>query len=339
MSQTVLVTGGAGYIGSVLIPTLVDEGKSVRVVDRLFWGAEPLNRLNGAVEVIEADVRDLPPSVLDGVDAVIHLAGISNDPTADFAPEANWQMNAIATKTLADKCLECGIRRIVFGSTCSIYDGLPSGVVYDEAAEVKPRGAYSGSKAFAEQALLEATSHGLEPVILRQGTVYGPSLRMRYDLVVQTLLKDALTNRKLNLHGGGYIWRPLVDIRDTATAFAMCLDAPGEVVGGRIFNVVHRNYQVRELAEEVQQVLGNLGIEVELVDTPAPDLVRDYRCSNTLLTETLGFTPSISVREAVEDLMAFMETHQLADFDNPRYYNIQWLSARAEQLETYSVDI
>lgn len=335
MTQTVLVTGGAGYIGSVLVAKLVAAGKAVRVVDRLYWGADSLSCLGDAVEIVQGDVRNMPASALDGVDAVVHLAGLSNDPTADFAPKANWQMNAIATKTLAEKCLDSGVRRIVFGSTCSVYDGLPSGVVYDESAEVNPRGAYAGSKAFAEQALLEVATRGLEPVILRQGTVYGPSPRMRFDLVVQTLLKDALTKRRLQLHGGGYIWRPLVDIRDTASVFMICLEAPGDLVGGKIFNVVHRNYQVRELAEEVQQVLRCHGINVELEDVPAPQMVRDYRCSNSLLTSTIGFTPSISVRDAVEDMMQFVEARGMDDFDNPRYYNIRWLSARAEQLETY----
>ncbi len=336
MSERILVTGGAGYIGSVLVPQLVDQGKSVRVVDRLYWGGESIDWLGDSVEIIEGDVRDLPASVLDGVDAVIHLAGLSNDPTANFAPAANWEMNALATKALAQNCLDHGIRRIVFGSTCSIYDGLPGNQEYDETTEVSPIGAYASSKAFAEKALLEAASQGLEPVILRQGTIYGPSRRMRYDLVVQTLLKNALTNKRLDLHGGGYIWRPLVDIRDTSKAFALCLDAPVNLVGGKIFNVVYRNYQVRELAEEVAQILENRGIETELVTTPAPELLRDYRCSNALLTATLGFTPSISVRDSVEDMLQFVETHNLDDFENPRYYNIQWLSARAQQLATYS---
>ena len=336
MNQRILVTGGAGYIGSVLVPQLVTQGKAVRVVDRLYWGDESISWLGDSVEIIEGDVRDLPTSALDDVDAVIHLAGLSNDPTANFAPEANWEMNALATKALAENCLEHGIRRIVFGSTCSIYDGLPGNQVYDETADVNPIGAYASSKAFAERALLEAESQGLEPVILRQGTVYGPSRRMRYDLVVQTLLKDALSNKRLSLHGGGYIWRPLVDIRDTSSVFALCVDAPAELVKGKIFNVVHRNYQVRELAEEVERILEARGIRIELVSTPAPELLRDYRCSNALLTSTLGFTPSISVRDSVEDMLQFVETYNLGDFDNPRYYNIKWLSARAEQLATYS---
>ena len=335
MTQTVLVTGGAGYIGSVLVPKLVAAGNSVRVIDRLYWGADSLKCVSDSVEIIEGDVRNIPDSALDRGDAIIHLAGLSNDPSADFAPEANWQMNAIASQTLAEKCLEHGIRRLVFGSTCSIYDGLPSGAIYDETAEVDPRGAYATSKAFAEKALLEASRKGLETVILRQGTVYGPSLRLRYDLVVQTMLKDALSQRRLQLHGGGYVYRPMVDIRDTTTAFMLCAEAPEDRVGGRIFNVVHRNYQVRELAQEVQQVLGNRGIAVDLIEAPAPPLVRDYRCSNELLTATIGFTPAISGGESVEDLMQFVETHHMDDFENDRYYNIRWLTTMKDQLTTF----
>jgi nucleoside-diphosphate-sugar epimerase len=336
MAQTVLVTGGAGYIGSVLVPKLVAAGKTVKVIDRLYWGTDSISSVADSIEIIEGDVRNIPDAALDGVDAIIHLAGLSNDPTADFAPEANWQMNAIASQALAKKCLENGIKRLVFGSTCSIYDGLPSGVIYDETAEVNPRGAYATSKAFAEKALLEASEQGLETVILRQGTVYGPSLRLRYDLVVQTMLKDALSKRQLQLHGGGYIYRPMVDIRDTTTAFMLCAEAPAENVQGQIFNVVHLNYQVRELAQEVQQVLKKRGVEVELVDAPAPDLVRDYRCSNEKLTNAIGFTPGVSVGESVEDLMQFVETHHMDDFDNDRYYNIRWLTPMKDQLTSFS---
>jgi len=335
MTQTVLVTGGAGYIGSVLVPKLVANGNSVRVIDRLYWGTDSLNCVSESVDIIEGDVRNIPDSALNGVDSIIHLAGLSNDPTADFAPEANWQMNAIASQSLAEKCLNHGIRRLVFGSTCSIYDGLPNGVIYDETAEVKPRGAYATSKAFAEKALLEASEKGLETVILRQGTVYGPSLRLRYDLVVQTMLKDALSQRRLQLHGGGYVYRPMVDIRDTTTAFMLCTEAPRERVAGQIFNVVHRNYQVRELAQEVQKVLEKRGIGVELINAPEPPLVRDYRCSNELMTSAVGFTPTISVGESVEDLMKFVETHHMDDFENDRYYNIRWLTPMKEQLSTF----
>ena len=144
-----------------------------------------------------ADVRDVPDTALDGIDGVINLSGLSNDPTAEFDPDANWQMNAIATETLGQKCVERGIERYVFASSCSLYDGLPPGM-HDETADIQPRAAYATSKRYGEEALLKLADEGLTPVLLRNGTVYGWSPRMRFDLVVNTFVKDALLNGRLH---------------------------------------------------------------------------------------------------------------------------------------------
>ncbi len=199
------------------------------------------------IELVVGDVRDVPESALDGIDGVINLSGLSNDPTAEFNPEANWQMNAIATETLGRACLERGIERYVFASSCSLYDGMPPGM-HAEDADIQPRAAYATSKRYGEEKLLELAGEGLCPVILRNGTVYGWSPRMRFDLVVNTFVKDALLSGSLKLHGGGWMWRPLVDIRDCADAMIAAYEAPAEKVRGEIFNVVHSNYQIRELA-------------------------------------------------------------------------------------------
>src|SRR4051795_2388112 len=215
--QTILVAGGAGYIGCVLVPKLVERGYKVRLLDRMYFGEQGLDVVRDRIETVVADVRDIPESALDGVDGVINLSGLSNDPTAEFDPEANWQMNAIATETLGRMCVERGISRYVFASSCSLYDGMPPGM-HDETADIQPRAAYATSKRYGEERLLElaAEDPGFSPVILRNGTVYGWSPRMRYDLVVNTFTKDALLNGKLMLHGGGWMWRPLVDVRDVS---------------------------------------------------------------------------------------------------------------------------
>src|SRR6478672_2550068 len=215
--QRVLVAGGAGYIGCVLCERLLARGYRVRVLDRLWWGEQPLAAIRHRIELVEADVRELPAGALDGVDAVMNLAGLSNDPTAEYDPEANWQMNALASETLGNACTERGIERLVFASSCSLYDGLPSGM-HDESAPIAPHGAYATSKRYGEEALLGLIDSGLCPVILRNGTVYGFSPRMRYDLVVNTFVKDALLQERLLLHGGGWMWRPLVDVRDVSDA-------------------------------------------------------------------------------------------------------------------------
>src|SRR3954467_3019873 len=301
--QTVLVAGGAGYIGCVLVPRLLDRGYRVRVLDRLYFGEEPMTPFRDRVDLVVADVRDLPDSALDGVDGVINLSGLSNDPTAEYDPEANWQMNALGTETLAQKCVERGIERYVFASSCSLYDGLPPGM-HDETAPIAPRAAYATSKRYGEEALLKLADRGLVPVLLRNGTVYGYSPRMRFDLVVNTFVKDALLNGKLMLHGGGWMWRPLVDVRDVADAMIAAFEAPADKVRGEIFNVLPSNYQIRELAMivagSVQIVTGRT---IELEEVAAPKLTRDYECSNAKLSVNLGFIPRHSVLEAVTDLL------------------------------------
>jgi nucleoside-diphosphate-sugar epimerase len=327
--RTVLVTGGAGYIGAVLTGRLLERGYNVRLLDRLYWGEGPLKAYAGRIEVEVADVRDIPGSALEDVDDVIHLAGLSNDPTAEYDPEANWQMNAVATEALGHACVARGIERIVFASSCSLYDGLPPGM-HDESAQISPRGAYATSKRYGEEALLDLIPGGLCPVILRNGTVYGFSPRMRYDLVVNTFVKDALLEERLLLHGGGWMWRPLVDVRDVSDAMIAALEAPAEVVRGEVFNVLHSNYQIRELAMLVAGSVQLLGRHVTLEESPAPRLTRDYECSNVKLSQKLGFTPRRSVVEAVSEILAEIDLSDRSSLTDPRYYNLRWLDLMHE---------
>ena len=333
MGARILVTGGAGYIGAVLVPMLLERGYDVRVLDRLYWGTEPLAPILRDIELLEGDVRDLPCGILDGVAAVVHLAGLSNDPTAEFAPLANWKMNAEATESLARSCADHGIERFTFGSSCSVYDSLPAGVVYDEAAALTPRGAYAGSKAQAEIYLHKATGAGFQPTILRQGTVYGTSPRMRYDLVVNTFVRDAMRLGRLMLHGGGTMHRPLVDIRDVAEAHIACLEAPIEQVGGRTFNVLHRNLPIHAVADAVIREFASRGHTVEVQHAPLPSIVREYQCANDSLPAATGFTPSRSLEQVLPELIAFAEDGH-DDFDNKRYYNIDWLTPLRAEIES-----
>jgi nucleoside-diphosphate-sugar epimerase len=328
--QTILVAGGAGYIGSVLVPRLLARGYRVRVLDRLYFGDAPLAGVRDRIELVVADVRDIPATALDGVDGVMNLSGLSNDPTAEFDPEANWQMNALATETLGRMCVERGIERFVFASSCSLYDGLPPGM-HDETAPIEPRAAYATSKRYGEERLLELVGEGLCPVLLRNGTVYGYSPRMRFDLVVNTFAKDALLEGRLLLHGGGWMWRPLVDVRDVADALTAGYEAPAEKVRGEIFNVLHSNYQIRELAMLVAgSVQVQTGRRVDLVEVPAPPLARNYECSNAKLSTTLGFIPRHSVVDAVSDLLGRIGEWDRTRLTDPRGYNIRWLELLSE---------
>lgn len=333
----VLVTGGAGYLGTVLCRELKGRGHEPVVVDRMFWPPVFLDEIG--VRWIKGDLRNWDDSWLDGIDAVAHLAGLSNDPTAEYNPDANWQMNVVATATLIAACKKRGISRFTFASSASIYDTDQSSseldhspVMCDEETVVRPRGAYSLSKHEAERLLLGATDERFGPVILRQGTVYGFSPRMRYDLVVNTFIKDAVINKKLFLHGGGWMWRPLVDAVDIARAHIMCLESDPKAIGGQIFNVLEENYQIRQLAMLVAGSLALLDdpITVQLVETPLPKLVRNYRMSNAKLSRTVGFTPSVTVLQSIQQMLRVLPIHRAEEMTHPRHYNIRWMTILEE---------
>ena len=241
-------------------------------------------------------------------------------------------MNALGTERLGAACKRRRIARLVFGSSASVYDGLGPGM-FDEATPVAPRGAYSISKRYAEEALLALAGDGFGPTILRQGTVYGYSPRMRFDLVVNTFVRDAIAKQRLYLHGGGWQWRPLVDVGDVARAHLVVLDAPVDRVAGEIFNVMQENYQVRQLAMLVAGSLLLLGRTVRLEDAPLPAIVRDYRMSNLKMTQRLGFTPAVTVLESIDDMLKRLPLDDVAWLTHPRHNNIAWMTMLEETHE------
>ncbi|MCX6020333.1 MAG: SDR family oxidoreductase, partial [Chloroflexi bacterium] len=250
--RNVLVVGGAGYVGSVLTAELLERGYAVRVLDRLYYGGAGLHDVRSRVDLQVGDMRAPDPAVFDNVDAVINLGGLSNDPTAEYNPRANHEMNTEASRTLAELARRRGVRRYIYASSCSVYDqGIAADErdqLQDETAVLDPRAAYSASKFAAERLLLRMAGPDFCPVILRKGTVFGYSPRMRYDLVVNTFVKDALSRGRLTLHYGGEMWRPLVDVRDAARAYIAAMEARDDLVAGEIFNVSYRNFRVSELA-------------------------------------------------------------------------------------------
>ena len=327
--QRILVVGGAGYVGSVLTEELLQRGYAVRVLDRLYFGADGLHGVRDRIELVDADMRTVSPAVLDGVDAVVNVGGLSNDPTAEYNPQANYAINTVATVELARLCKAQGVRRYIFASSCSIYDCgvLEEGadVLQDETSPVAPRAPYSVSKREAERALLPLADAGFCPVVLRKGTVYGYSPRMRYDLVVNTFVRDALTRGQLTLHHGGEMWRPLVDVRDAAQAYVLLVEADESLVRGEIFNLCYQNLRISELALRVREALRGLGIAVDLRPDYQHGGVRNYRVSGAKIARVLNFRPKVSIDEAVAELVEQAQRARGTDFENPRYYNIRWL--------------
>ena len=325
----ILVVGGAGYVGSVLVQELLDRGFAVKVFDRLYFGSDGLRDVADRVELSVGDMRSLPRGLLDDVEAVVNVGGLSNDPTAEYNPQANHEMNTVATLTLARHCVQAGVRRYVFASSCSIYDrGVVDeerDVVQDEESDVDPRAAYSGSKYAAERGLLEMASERFCPVLLRKGTIFGFSPRMRFDLVVNSFVKDALGRGAISLHYGGEMWRPLVDVRDAARAYILALQADESLVRGQVFNVVQRNYRIAELALRVRTALREAGVEADV----APDYgyrgVRSYRVSGRKIEQVLGYRAEVSVEDSVKNMVAQLRAQGTVDLEHPRHYNIRWL--------------
>lgn len=337
----VLLVGGAGYVGSVLAEELLERGYAVKILDRLYYGDGGLREVHDRVELVVADMRLLPPDLLEDVDAVVNLGGLSNDPTAEYNPRANYEMNTVATQTLAEMCRAAGVRRYVFASSCSIYDrGVGNDdkdIIQDEETPVSPRAAYASSKREAERILLSMAGDDFCPVILRKGTIYGFSHRMRYDLVVNTFVKFALSQGYLNLHYGGEMWRPLVDVRDVARAYILTLQADEEVVKGQIFNVSHRNYRISELALRVREALRQVGVDPEVRVDYGYKGVRSYHVSTKKIEHVLGFRPKVDIEESVVDMVEKIRRYGYTDFDDPRYYNIRWMRLLEEAQRIISI--
>ena len=341
MSSVVLIVGGAGYVGSVLTHELLERGYAIRILDRLYFGDVGLRDHRDRVELVMGDMRTLTGDVFENVEAVINVGGLSNDPTAEYNPQANYEMNTLAAKTLDDLCVANGVRRYVFASSCSIYDrGVGDDtrdVLLDEESKVDPRAAYSSSKREAEKLLLDMAGDDFCPVILRKGTIYGFSPRMRYDLVVNTFVKDALSKGVLTIHYGGEMWRPLVEVRDVARAYIACLRADEETVQGQIFNVSFNNLRISELALRVRETFRSMGRDVDIRSDYSYRGVRSYRVSAAKIQRALGFRSRITVEESVRHMVEQIEAYGYDDFSNPRYYNIQWMRLLEEAHKVIAV--
>jgi nucleoside-diphosphate-sugar epimerase len=336
----ILVTGGSGYIGSLLVRELLALGETVRVIDTDWFGNsfEAHERL----ELVKADLRDCDTaSLAEGVSAVVHLAGLSNDPTADFAPGLNNGSNVLATRRLAQAVAEKAEReqreiRFLFASTCSVYytPSVAGDVNVKQMTEdlpVAPTANYSKTKRLAEIELLRvAEQHPLFcPAILRKGTIFGLAPRMRFDLVVNILVLHAWRNRLLTVHGSGEVWRPLLHIRDAADAYLHLLWAPTGKIRGETFNLVHKNYRILELAHWIAEILEqHRGVEVHVKrDRTKGESLRSYYVDAEKITKALGFRADRGVAEATLEIWDALERGEFGvePENDLRYFNIRWL--------------
>ena len=324
--KTILVTGGAGYIGSVLVRLLLEKGYKVRILDKLIFTEAPLNDIKNEIEMVNSDIREVGPEIMNGVNAVIHLAGFATEPTSQYNPRYTDLVNHIATERLAKMAKGKGVERFIFASSCSVYftyntplNPIPS----KEADKVNPISPYSLSKRAAEQAILELADEKFQPIIFRKGTIFGLSPRMRYDLVLNSFTKDAFSKRNLTVSCGGQVCRPLADIHDIVWAYTKALEMSLDKIGGKIFNVCSENWNIGELAKEVRRILREKkGIEVT-IDIQPVGITRNYRADNSLFRETFQFTPSRTLEEAILEIWSHLEKHP-EDVSNPIFYNDKW---------------
>lgn len=327
----ILVTGGAGYIGAVLLEKLLKAGYRVRVFDNFLFGKTPIKPFLKKIEIVNKDIRKIAENDVKGCDAVIHLAGLSNDPMADFDPALNLQINTEGTIKLAEICKTLGIKRFTFSSSASIYNRgiLKRTRIQDEGGIVKPKAAYSVSKYKAEKALLDMSDKNFSPVIFRQGTVYGYSTRMRYDLVVNAMTKTALTENKIYVFCGGVQWRPLVDVEDVAIAHIKAIELPEKKFKSQIINLFYENYKIIDVAYMVKKTVDRItGKDTRIVIDNSPKKDRSYRISNSRIEKLLKWKPSISIEESVSKIINQTKGVTKKEFSNPKYYNIQWMKKK-----------
>jgi len=283
---------------------------------------EALDPVASRIEIIKEDIRNVSDKAFEDIGTVIHLAGFSNDPTAEYSPIQNFSVNFDGTRILAERARAAGVERFIFGSTCSVYyTNNPDDTIRTESDLVYPKAPYSLSKHLAEQFLLMQKSSAFAPIIVRKGTVYGLSPRMRYDLAINTFLKNAFINKSLIVHAGGWMWRPFVDIQDVVRAYIFMLEAPIEKVSGEIFNLVGFNKPIRDIAEDIQRVIQTtFGVELVIKDEPTGPQ-RSYRVSGDKL-RAVGFTPEADFSRAVVEIWNVLQSGA-HDLGESKYYNIR----------------
>ncbi len=311
----VLVTGGAGFVGAVLVPILIDRGHFVRVVD---CGSFGLEGLDPRAEFVEGDILDFKMEWLDGIDSVIHLAGISNDPMAAFSPSLNYTLNASGTAIVAHYAKERGVQRFVFASSCSVY-GFNDAVEVNEDVELLPSFPYAIAKVMGERAIACLGDNTFRPIALRKGTVVGWSPRMRFDLVTNAMIKNGLTQGTIVVHNPK-LWRPLLNVQDAARAYVAALEADLSITG--TYNIATENFSIGQLGEIVAQGMREFGVKVQLQIENRPDF-RSYRVSTERARKVLGFRPTITMGETVHEIMTHLMAKEITDFSNPRYYNVE----------------
>lgn len=319
-SRTVLLTGGAGYLGSVLTKKLLDNDYTVKVLDQLPYGSSPLRDFKNhpRYHLIEGDIRNIKNIIqnTEDVGALIHLAGIVGDPACEISPTDTIEQNLLATTNLAQVCKHFQINKFLFASSCSVY-GEGTGASTEESP-LRPVSLYARTKIEGEKSLLALGDENFSPTILRMATLYGPSPRPRFDLVLNLITACALREGKFKIFGGSQ-WRPMLHVEDAADAYITILKAPPASVKGEIFNVgsEKENYQIAALGDALKKIIPEATMEIkeENVDP------RDYHVNFQKIKNTLGFSTQKTIEDGIREMIKWMKDHKIENFRNPKYNN------------------
>jgi nucleoside-diphosphate-sugar epimerase len=321
----VLVAGGAGYIGSVLVPLLLEKGHTVTVLDRLYFGdtlAKAKAKAGDKLSIVKADIRSCPAAIMTGIEGVIDLSGISNDPSCELEPDLTKSVNIDGGKRLVVLAREAGVRRYVYSSSCSIY-GHGEGLGLTETSNRHPVSLYARAKVEVEDFLMEngkSSGGKLEAVALRLATVFGLSPRMRFDLAINVMTKNAYVGRRITVDGGGRQWRPFVHVRDVAAGFILALESDAKVVAGHVFNLGAdtSNVQILNLAFRVRDAIPG----TEVVHAPTDPDLRDYNVAFEKAHKVLGFRESMSIDDGIREVLAALKDGHV-DPDERRWYTLK----------------
>ncbi len=309
----ILLTGGAGYIGSVLAPALIDHGYDVEVIDALWFGCH----LPKEVKVIDKELFECKKEDFDGYDQVIFLAGLSNDPMAEFNPAKNFVDNGALPPYLAYKAKKAGVKRFIYASSCSVY-GYTVDRLYDEESPTVSNYPYGISKLQGERGVLQMQDENFSVIAIRQGTISGFSPRMRFDLIVNTMFKTAVVEKKITVSNPS-IWRPVYDIRDAVNAFVRAVQANYSING--VFNATSDNYTVGQVADLVKyEVEKKTGDNIKLDIKNIQDF-RNYKVSINKAKTYLGFQPLYTIKDIIDDLFDHIDC--FGNFEKDEFYNIR----------------
>lgn len=318
----ILAAGGSGYIGSVLVPRLLEQGHRVTVLDRLYFGdtlAVPRARFGDRLRIVRDDIRTFDTALLESVDAVVDLAGISNDPSCDLEPEVTQSVNVGGTKRLALAARKRGVARYVFSSSCSVY-GHGEGLGLVETSPRQPVSLYGRTKSEAEGFLFDLGGSSMDVTCLRLATVFGLSARMRFDLAINVMTKNAYVHRRITVDGGGRQWRPFVHVRDAARAFEMALTGDRSSLAGEVFNVGTdtNNIQVLNLAFRVRDAIPG----TEIVHAPTDPDLRDYNVSFEKVRRVLDFRAEHTIDDGIREVLGALR-EGVVDPDDRRWYTLK----------------